>query len=209
VAARLGLPLFRVECSAVVSKYIGETEKNLERIFQAADDCDAVLFFDEADAIFGKRTEVQDAHDRYSNLETAYLLQRAERHEGLVLLATNLAANIDPAFTRRLAHVVHFTPPDLERRRAIWWRIWPDRLPLAGDVDLDLLASRFPLTGGSIKNTAVGAAYLAASDPDPALRKVTMAHVLTALAHEYRKLGKAPDAVTSVFAKGMARISLG
>jgi AAA+ superfamily predicted ATPase len=191
LAARLGLPLFRVECSAVVSKYIGETEKNLERIFQAADDCDAVLFFDEADALFGKRTEVQDAHDRYANLETAYLLQRAERHRGLVLLATNLLANIDPAFVRRLAHIVQFTPPDLARRRAIWSRIWPEATPLDREaLDLDALAARFPVHGGSIKNAALGAAYLAAAEPDPDARRVRMGHVLAAMAHEYRKLGK-------------------
>ena len=208
LASRLGLPLFRVDSSAVVSKYIGETEKNLERIFQAAEDCDAVLFFDEADAIFGKRTEVQDAHDRYANMETAYLLQRAERHDGLVLLATNLIANMDPAFTRRLAHVIHFTPPDVERRRAIWFRIWPDSLPLAADVDLGLLASRFAITGGSIKNAALGAAYLAASEHDPDRRRVTMAHVLTALGHEYRKMGKHPEEVFSAHDRDKARVRL-
>ena len=205
---RIGLPLFRVDCSTVVSKYIGETEKNLERIFQAADDCDAILFFDEADSLFGKRTEVQDAHDRYANIETAYLLQRVERHEGLILLATNLMTNMDPAFIRRLAHIVHFTPPDLPHRRQIWDRIWPEALPRGDDVDLDLLAARFPITGGTIKNAAVGAAYYAAAEPD-ADREVTMAHVLAALAHEYRKLGKQPEAVSAALGRSVAQIRLG
>ena len=208
LSARLGLPLFRVDSSAVVSKYIGETEKNLEQIFQAAEDCDAVLFFDEADALFGKRTEVQDAHDRYANLETAYLLQRAERHDGLILLATNLVANMDPAFSRRLAHVVHFSFPDAAQRHAIWLRIWPQSLPLDPDIDLSMLAARYPITGGSIKNAAVGAAYLAASEPDLNRRRVTMDHVMVALAHEYRKMGKHPDEVFTAHNRDKARVRL-
>jgi hypothetical protein len=190
LARSLGLDLYRVDLAAVVSKYIGETEKNLARVFAAAEATDAVLFFDEADALFGKRTEVHDAHDRYANVEVAYLLQRIEGHDGLVVLATNLRKNVDEAFLRRLAFVVEFPLPDLEHRRLIWRRMFPAAAPLDPALDLDLLADRFELSGGSIRNVAVEAAFAAAADGT----SIGPNHVELALRHEHQKLGRvAPD----------------
>jgi SpoVK/Ycf46/Vps4 family AAA+-type ATPase len=187
IANALGLSLYKIDLSTVVSKYIGETEKNLDRIFGAAENANAVLLFDEADALFGKRSEVRDSHDRYANLEIAYLLQKMEQYEGVAILATNLRQNLDQAFVRRLAFIVHFPFPDEESRRRIWSGIWPSRIPLAEDVDLDLLASRFKLSGGNIKNIALGAAFLASEGSGA----VTMAHLLHATRREYQKMGKA------------------
>ena len=196
LANELGIPIFRVDCSSVVSKYIGETEKNLERIFKAAETSDALIFFDEADALFGKRTQVTDAHDRYANIETSYLLQRIERHEGLVVLATNISNNIDSAFIRRLAQLIHFRQPDAASRLQIWKQIWPSEVPLSEEVETSfgLIAKRFDVNGGTIKNAALTAAYLAAEsgtvDSDAA---VQLEHIIAALAQEYRKLGKDPE----------------
>ncbi|GIG41145.1 ATP-binding protein [Cellulomonas phragmiteti] len=184
VAADLGLDLYKVDLSAVVSKYIGETEKNLERVFSAAASGDMVLFFDEADALFGKRTDVASSHDRYANIEVAYLLQRLEVFDGLVILATNLQGNIDDAFWRRIAVSVTFTAPDEVERRRIWERVFPAAAPV-DDVDLDLLARRFKVTGGVIRNAALGAAF-AAADEDGS---ITMARVVRALQRELVKLG--------------------
>ena len=200
VARELGIPLFRIDTAAIVSKYIGETEKNIERIFVAAEGCDAILFFDEADALFGKRTEVQSAHDRYANLETAYLLQRIERHEGLVILATNLLNNIDSAFLRRFAQLVHFSAPDVPRRREIWRGIWPSATPLHDQIEsnLEILASRFNLSGGAIKNVALAAAYLAADEPTETESRhpqVGLRHVEMALRQECRKLGRTTESI--------------
>jgi AAA+ superfamily predicted ATPase len=186
LAAHLGLDLYRIDLSSVVSKYIGETEKNLDRIFHAAESANAILFFDEADALFGKRSEVRDSHDRYANIEIAYLLQKMEQYEGVTILATNLRANLDESFTRRLTFTVHFPFPDEASRSAIWRRIWPAGLPLAEDVDLNLLAARFKLAGGNIKNVALAAAFFAAEEGRP----VRMRHLLRAVRREYQKLGK-------------------
>jgi hypothetical protein len=186
VAGELGLDLFRAELAGLVSKYIGETEKNLDRVFEAAERTDGIILFDEADAIFGKRSEVHDSHDRYANLEISYLLQRMEQYEGVAILATNLRSNLDQAFVRRLAFTIHFPLPDEASRRAIWSRVWPAEVPLARDVDLDALAARFVLTGGSIRNIALAAAFLAASDGT----EVGMAHLLRAVRREYEKIGK-------------------
>ena len=161
--------------STVVDKYIGETEKNLDRIFAEADRVNGVLLFDEADALFGKRSEVKDARDRYANVEVAYLLQRMERFDGLAILTTNLRANVDEAFVRRLDAIVDFPMPEEEHRRRLWERNLPPDLPLADDIDLDFLARPFKLSGGNIRNMCVAAAYLAAADgpagrdgrPDP------------------------------------------
>jgi AAA+ superfamily predicted ATPase len=188
IARELGLELFKVDLSGVVSKYIGETEKNLESVFGAAEDANAILFFDEADALFGRRSEVRDAHDRYANIEVAYLLQKMEQYEGLAILASNLRSNLDEAFVRRLAFVVHFPFPEEEDRRRIWRSVWPAETPLAPDVDLDLLAARFKLSGGNIKNVALSAAFLAAADADD---RVRMEHLFRATRREYQKLGKA------------------
>nr|WP_234312110.1 ATP-binding protein [Streptomyces griseus] len=186
VAADLGMDLYVVDLSTVVDKYVGETEKNLERIFTGASAVNAVLLFDEADAIFGKRSEVKDAHDRHANIESAYLLQRMESFDGIAVLTTNLRANLDEAFTRRLDVVADFPVPDPGQRLALWERCLGDRLPRAGDLDLGFCADRFELAGGSIRACAVTAAYLAAESGEP----LTMRQVVTAVAQEYRKLGR-------------------
>ncbi|WUH78922.1 ATP-binding protein [Streptomyces sp. NBC_00435] len=186
VAADLGMDLYVVDLSTVVDKYVGETEKNLERIFTEASAVNAVLLFDEADAIFGKRSEVKDAHDKHANMESAYLLQRMESFDGIAILTTNLRANLDEAFTRRLDVVADFPVPDATQRLALWERCLGDRLPRAGDLDLGFCADRFELAGGSIRSCAVTAAYSAAASGEP----VTMPQVVTAVAQEYRKLGR-------------------
>jgi SpoVK/Ycf46/Vps4 family AAA+-type ATPase len=186
IANELGLDLYKVELSGVVSKWIGETEKNLDRIFNAAEHANAILFFDEADALFGKRSEVRDSHDRYANIEISYLLQKMEEYEGVAILATNLRQNLDESFVRRLAFTISFPFPDEADRRRIWSGIWPAETPLAPDLDLDLLARRFKLSGGNIKNIALAAAFLAAENGDA----VRMAHLLQATRREYQKLGK-------------------
>nr|WP_234352003.1 MULTISPECIES: ATP-binding protein [unclassified Streptomyces] len=186
VAADLGMDLYVVDLSTVVDKYIGETEKNLERIFTGASAVNAVLLFDEADAIFGKRSEVKDAHDRHANIESAYLLQRMESFDGIAVLTTNLRANLDEAFTRRLDVVADFPVPDAEQRLALWDRCLGARLPRGDDLDLAFCADRFELAGGSIRACAVTAAYLAAESGEP----LTMGQVVTAVAQEYRKLGR-------------------
>jgi len=188
VAYELGLYLYKIDLSGVVSKYIGETEKNLDRIFTAARDANCVLFFDEADALFGKRSEVRDSHDRYANLEISYLLQKMEEFEGLAILATNLRQNLDDAFTRRLAFTVHFPFPDEQERCRIWSEIWPKAVPLADDVDAVVLARELKMSGGNIKNTALAAAYYAAADGGV----VTHAHLLRAARREFQKMGKVP-----------------
>lgn len=186
IAGELGLDIYRIDLAAVVSKYIGETEKNLERIFTSAADANAVLFFDEADALFGKRSEVRDAHDRYANIEVAYLLQRMESYEGLVILATNLRQNMDDAFVRRLQFIVDFPFPDEAHRRQIWQGLFPTETPRSADVDVGYLAQRFRLAGGNIKNIVLGAAFLAAADGGA----ITMGHLLHATRREHQKMGK-------------------
>ncbi|MFD0257069.1 ATP-binding protein [Kitasatospora indigofera] len=185
VAADLGLDLYVVDLSTVVDKFVGETEKNLERIFTEAAGVNGILLFDEADAIFGKRSEVKDAHDRYANMESAYLLQRMESFDGIAILTTNLRANLDEAFTRRLDVIVDFPVPDAEHRRALWDRTLGPAVPRADDLDLAFCA-RFELAGGSIRACAVTAAYLAAE----AGRPVSMADLTAAVRREYRKLGR-------------------
>ncbi|SDD53665.1 ATP-binding protein [Streptomyces prasinopilosus] len=185
VAAELGLDMYVVRLSSVVDKYVGETEKNLERIFSEADRTDAVLLFDEADAVFGKRSEVKDAHDRYANMESAYLLQRLESFDGIALLTTNLRANIDEAFTRRLDLVVDFPFPDAGQRLALW-RHSLSHVPCADDIDPQRVARDFELAGGSIRSAVVTAAYAAADRDGP----VTTADLLEGARREYRKAGR-------------------
>lgn len=185
VAAELELDLYKVELSGVVSKWVGETEKNLDRIFDAAQACELVLFFDEADALFGKRSDVGDARDRYANIEVAYLLQRLERYEGLVVMATNLQHNIDPAFMRRVSVAVEFSAPDESQRRLIWQNAFPPAAPVE-KLDLDLLARQFKVTGAVIHDAALAAAFIAAE----ADASITMECVVLALAREYQKLGR-------------------
>jgi hypothetical protein len=184
IANALRLNLYRIDLSAVVSKYIGETEKNLRRLFDAAEDGGAILFFDEADALFGKRSEVRDSHDRYANVEIDYLLQRMESYRGLAILATNLKGALDPAFVRRLRFVVNFAFPGHDERHAIWQKAFPPQTPRTA-IDFERLA-RFTLTGGSIHNVALNAAFLAARAGTP----VTMSLVLDAVRTEFRKLEK-------------------
>jgi ATP-dependent 26S proteasome regulatory subunit len=189
LANELGLDLYQIDLSSVVSKYIGETEKQLARIFDEAESTRAVLFFDEADALFGKRTEVKDAHDRYANIETSYLLQRVEAYEGMVILASNLARNMDEAFTRRIQFILEFVNPDRRERLRIWQEIFPENVPLEPDLDLAFMAKRFELAGGFIRNIALAAAFLAASDG----RRVSREHLLRATRREYQKMGKMVD----------------
>ncbi|MFD4997625.1 ATP-binding protein [Streptomyces buecherae] len=186
IAADLGLDLYTVDLATVIDKYVGETEKNLEKIFSEAAGINGVLLFDEADAIFGKRSEVKDAHDRYANVESAYLLQRMESFDGLAILSTNLRANLDDAFTRRLDLVVDFPMPDAEQRRALWERCLGPLLPRAEGLDLDFCAESFELAGGNIRSVAVTAAYLAAESGGP----VRMEDLIHAVQREYQKLGR-------------------
>jgi ATP-dependent 26S proteasome regulatory subunit len=186
VARALGLDLYKIDLAAVVSKYIGETEKNLDRVFGAARNANAILLFDEADAIFGKRSEVRDAHDRYANLEIAYLLQKMEEYDGLAILSTNLKQNLDDAFLRRLTYTVLFPFPDVADRERIWRRIWPRATPLAPNIDFAALAARCKLSGGNIKNAALSAAYFAATEGVD----VAMRHLLHAVRRELQKSGK-------------------
>jgi tetratricopeptide (TPR) repeat protein len=186
LARTLDLDLYRIDLSAVVSKYIGETEKNLARIFDAAAAANAILFFDEADALFGKRSEVKDAHDRHANVEVSYLLQRMESYDGIAILATNLRNNLDVAFSRRLQMIVEFPFPGIADRERIWRRLFTERVPQAPDVDLAYLAKQFGLAGGNIKNCAVAAALAAAAEGRP----VEMRHLMQAIAREFEKIGK-------------------
>jgi len=185
LAGELGLDLYRIDLAATVSKYIGETEKNLRRLFAAAEASGAVLLFDEADALFGKRGDVKDAHDRYANLEVAYLLQRMESYRGLAILTTNLRSNVDRAFVRRLRFIVQFPFPDAEERAEIWRRTFPAATPLDG-IDADDLA-RLVASGGTIRAIALAAAFRAAEDGTA----ITAAHVLRAAQIEYAKTERA------------------
>ena len=186
IANELNLDLYRIDLSGVVSKYIGETEKNLDRIFTAAANANAILFFDEADALFGKRSEVHEAHDRYANIEISYLLQKMELYEGLAILATNLRQNLDESFIRRLTFTVHFPFPDEVNRLLIWKGVWPPQTPLAPDLNLDYMARQFKLSGGNIKNIALASAFLASANGG----EITMAHILHTTRREYQKMGK-------------------
>jgi hypothetical protein len=184
LAGDLRLDLYRIDLSAVVSKYIGETEKNLAQVFAAAEQGGAILLFDEADALFGKRSEVKDSHDRYANIEVGYLLQRMEAYRGLAILTTNMKGALDPAFLRRLRFVVQFPRPDAAARRDIWRRIFPDRTPV-DRLDADAL-SRLDVTGGAIRNIALHAAFLAADAGAP----IGMAHLAEAARSECAKLDR-------------------
>jgi len=187
LAQTLRVDLLVVDLARVVSKWIGETEKNLADVFDAAERTQSVLLFDEADALFGKRTEVSDAHDRYANLETAYLLSRLERFDGLAILSTNLRENIDAAFTRRLEFVVDFDEPSVEEREALWRCHLPSAAPVADDVDLRELASLYPIVGGLIRNASVAAGFLASASDAP----ITRTDLVRAVRREYEKLGRA------------------
>jgi AAA+ superfamily predicted ATPase len=182
LARELQLDLYRIDLSQVVNKYIGETEKNLKRIFDAAEEGGAILLFDEADALFGKRSEVRDSHDRYSNIEVSYLLQRMEAYAGLAVLTTNMKSALDTSFFRRIRFVVQFPYPETVYRAAIWRRVFPAGTPVR-DLDPEKLA-RLSVPGGNIRNIAINAAFLAAGEDQP----VQMRHILRAARQEYDKL---------------------
>jgi SpoVK/Ycf46/Vps4 family AAA+-type ATPase len=186
LAHELQVALYKVDLSGVVSKYIGETEKNLSKIFQEAETSNALLFFDEADALFGKRTEVSDAHDRYANIETSYLLQKMEEYEGIVILATNLRENMDEAFTRRLRFIVEFPFPDEASRLQIWQSHFPQAAPLSEEIDFAYLSRQFKIAGGSIKNIVLNSAFLAAQNGGV----IGMEHILHGVRQEFEKMGK-------------------
>lgn len=185
LASKLGRELYKIDFPLVVSKYIGETEKNLKRIFDEAKESDAVLLFDEADALFGKRTEIKDAHDRNANLEVAYLLQRMDEFDGVLILTTNFQNNIDEAFKRRLGFIIEFPWPDRECRMLLWRAALPPEAPQKPNIDWETLAG-IELSGSSIRNTAVGAAFRAAAEQD----SIGMEHITEALAEELSKSGK-------------------
>jgi SpoVK/Ycf46/Vps4 family AAA+-type ATPase len=184
LGAELGLDVYRIDLSAIVSKWIGETEKNLRRVFDAAEEGCAILQFDEADALFGKRSEVKDSHDRHANIEVSYLLQRLEEYRGLSILTTNLRNNIDPAFLRRLRFIVDFAFPEPRERVEIWRGIFPRATPVV-DLDYERLG-QLSLAGGSIRNIAIAAAFLAAEQE----ARVGMGQILAAARTEYEKTGR-------------------
>lgn len=186
MANRLNLELFKVDLSQIVSKYVGETEKNLSDIFTEAKISNAILFFDEADALFGKRSDVKSSNDKYSNLETSYLLQKIEEYEGISVLATNYLKNIDEAFIRRMKYIINFPFPDVDSRKQIWQVTMPDKAPVGRDIDYDFLAETFEISGGNIKNILVYAAFKAAADSP----RITMSHILKAAQYEMQKIGK-------------------
>jgi SpoVK/Ycf46/Vps4 family AAA+-type ATPase len=184
MARHLNLDLYRIDLAGVVSKYIGETEKNLRRVFDAAERSGAILFFDEADALFGKRSEVKDSHDRYANIEVNYLLQRMEDYRGLAILATNMKSALDSAFMRRLRFIVDFPFPDAAQRKTIWQKVFPSAAALDG-LDFGVL-SRLEIPGGNIRNIAVNAAFLAAGEGC----SISMPHVMRAAHREYTKVDR-------------------
>ena len=191
LAAELGLNLYRIDLSQVVSKYIGETEKALAQVFDEVEAGHGLLLFDEADALFGRRSEVKDAHDRYANIEVGYLLQRLESYDGIAILTTNLQGNMDAAFVRRLRFILHFPVPDRELRRRLWERSLPGAEWRSDDLELDALADRFQLNGGAIHNIGLAAAHLAAAT-EPG--RITLAHVIRATQRELQKSGRPSDA---------------
>jgi SpoVK/Ycf46/Vps4 family AAA+-type ATPase len=200
VAAELGMDLYQIDLSRMVSKYIGDTEKQLAQVFDAAESGHAILLFDEADALFAKRTDVKSATDRYANLEVNYLLQRMEAFSGITILTTNLDSAIDEAFRRRLAFRIAFPLPEAEERVRLWRRVIPDAATLAKDVDFGHLAERFEMSGGYIRNAALRGAYLAAADGGV----IEMRHLLSAATFEYASMGKV-IATTSLGALGVRR----
>jgi hypothetical protein len=187
IARELGLDMYQIDLANMVSKYIGETEKNLSRVFREAQQSSVILFFDEADALFGKRSEVHDSHDRYANIEINYLLQQMEEYEGIAILASNFHRNIDEAFMRRLRFIIEFPTPNETYRERLWRTVYPPDTPLSKDINYGFLARKFQLTGGSIKNIALGSAFLAARDGG----KVSMDHIVLAIKREFQKSGRA------------------
>ncbi|MCD8331769.1 MAG: ATP-binding protein, partial [Oscillospiraceae bacterium] len=183
IANELNMEMYKINISQIVSKYIGETEKNLQAVFTEARHSNCILFFDECDALFGKRSEVKDAHDRNANVEVAYLLQQIEEHDGVCIMATNLIGNIDAAFMRRITYVIHFPFPDAAMREEIYRRTIPASAPLEDDIDWTFLAEKFELSGGHIKNIVLSAAFLAAQENQP----IGMSQLLRSAIGELKK----------------------
>jgi SpoVK/Ycf46/Vps4 family AAA+-type ATPase len=186
IANELELDLYKIDLSSVVSKYIGETEKNLNKIFHEAESSNAILFFDEADAFFGKRSEVKDSHDRYANIEIGYLRQKMERYEGISILATNLKQNMDDAFTRRIKFVVEYPFPDEESRLQIWKGHFSKESPVNKSINCQYLAEHFPLSGGNISNTVLNSAFLTSKIGSD----INMDRIIHGTKREFEKVGK-------------------
>ncbi len=193
LSIKLDLPMYRIDLSQVVNKYIGETEKNLKRVFDAADVSDMILFFDEADALFGRRTEVSDAHDRYAKLEISYLLERMERFKGLAILATNRKKDLDEAFLRRLRYIVDFPLPDAAERKKIWRQVIPQHAD-SSEVEMDFLAEQFSLAGGNIRSIVFNACLQCADGsglgPGSGGGRLTMKAIIAAVKREYDKMNR-------------------
>lgn len=185
-ANELNLEVYKIDLSKIVSKYIGETEKNLDDLFNEAQKSNVILFFDETDALLGKRTEVKDSHDKNANLETSYILQKIEEYEGITIMTTNYIENIDKAFFRRISYVVHFPFPDEKSRKKIWVNMFPKQMPIEAQVDFDFLAGKFEISGGNIKNIAINSAFMAARNSTD----IKMSHILKAIKYELKKQGK-------------------
>ena len=186
MASELCLDLYRIELPAVVSKYIGEIEKNLEEIFEQAKKSQVILLFDEADVLFSKRTEVRDSNDKYSNMEAAFLLQKMEEYEGITVLATNFLQNFDEAFKRRMKFIIDFPFPDIAQRLQIWKQVFPKETPIEEELDYEFLAQSFELSGSNIKNVALHAAFLAAAENC----RVGMRQIVAGVRNEFIKSGK-------------------
>lgn len=186
MANELGLDLYRVDLSQMVSKYIGETEKNISELFKKAKNLNALLFFDEADSLFAKRLEVKDAHDRNANAETAHLLQKLEDYEGIAILATNYVNNIDDAFKRRIKFMVNFSFPTPEVRLELWHTILPKQVPFEEEIDFEYYAEHFELSGSSIKEVLTNASFIAASQGE----KLANRHIIEAIKLNFAKYGK-------------------
>jgi SpoVK/Ycf46/Vps4 family AAA+-type ATPase len=192
IANELTMDMYRVDLASTISKYVGETEKNLDIIFNEAQASNCILFFDEADAMFGKRTEIKDAHDRYANVEVSYLLQKIDEYRGIVIMATNFSSNLDPAFERRLHFSIKFPFPDEQCRLLIWKNIFPKQTPLDENIDFEFLAKKFIISGGNIKNIALASAFYAAESNSKEI-KVNMSHIIKACKSEFEKIGRLWD----------------
>jgi SpoVK/Ycf46/Vps4 family AAA+-type ATPase len=186
IAGELGLDIYRVDLSTIISKYIGETEKNLERIFTEAQNSNVILFFDEADSLFGRRSEVGSSHDRYANIEVGYLLQRIETYDGIVLMATNLGANLDEAFARRIHFIIDFPFPDEETRLRLWQLLIPENIEKEDNINLPAFATVYKIAGGAIRNAVVWAIYEAARNKRP----ISADDLMNGVEREYAKMGK-------------------
>lgn len=183
---KLSIDVYKIDLSTIISKYIGETEKNLDCVFRDGATANAIIFFDEADSIFGKRSEVRDSHDRYANVEISYLLQKIDDYDGIIIMATNLRKNMDEAFTRRMHFCVEFPIPGAADRYRIWQRMFPGKAPMARDIDIAFLARQFTITGGSIRNVVITSAFLSAQDGG----LIEMENIIRAVKREYQKMGK-------------------